>query len=177
MSIPDKIRADLKSKLWSEADRLKWASLSAAEKSKWYSIWTEAANVGGKLSAFMDPRQVRVYIKDTLLKSYTRERMSNSDTAFRSLNLPSHAHSIETYIKPHGRRLGDGRVVVWGKAADWKIVLMAVHERAFNASGVPFGAVLFESDAKFADISSRLVVESAARALKIQNLVWSNLPG
>jgi hypothetical protein len=39
------------------------------------------------------------------------------------------AEIAEVWERPHGRRLKDGRVVVWGSADDWKLILTAVHER------------------------------------------------
>lgn len=38
----------------------------------------------------------------------------------------------ESWERPHGKRLGDGRFIVWGNAEDWKLVVTAVHERAYG---------------------------------------------
>src|SRR4051794_17628797 len=108
MSIPDPVREEIKQYLWKEADRLEWSALPASDKAKYYSMWTEAAEVGGRLASFMDARKVRVYIKDTLLKPYTRERLSDEKRVFRILGLPPESETVLSYIKPHGRRLIDG---------------------------------------------------------------------
>src|SRR5262245_39228591 len=113
MSLPERIRDEVKELLWHEADRLGWSSLSANDKARYYTIWTEAEKIGGRLAGFMDPRQVRVYIKDTLLKSYTRERLDNEGRVYRILGLPADSPAVASYIKPHGRRLSDGRQIVW----------------------------------------------------------------
>jgi hypothetical protein len=49
---------------------------------------------------------------------------------------------------------------------------MALHERAFEMKGTPWGAVLFESDTKHSEPDSREVVASAAEKLGIIQLVW-----
>ena len=172
MSIPTAIRDEIKDMLWREADRLDWSSLSASAKSKYYTNWTETKEIGGRLAGFMDPRQVRVYIKDTLLKSYTRERFSDQGRVFRILRLPPDVAFSSPYIKPHGRLLQDGRQIAWSRATEWKAVLMALHERAFRDGGSPCAAVLFEAGTKHMDMKSREVVESAARKLGIETLVW-----
>lgn len=171
MSVPTKIRREIKEMLWSEADRLDWPSLSANDKSRYYSVWTETQNIGGRLGMFMDPRQVRVYIKDTLLKDYTRETSAGHDLAFRVLGLAPETQFTATYIKPHGRLLADKRQIAWSKASEWKVTLMALHERAFG-SGTPYGAVLTHAGSKFANEEDRRVVESAAAKLGIEKIVW-----
>ena len=172
MSMPTKIRDEIKDRLWREADRLEWPSLPANDKARYYSIWTEQMDIGGRLAGFMDPRQVRVYIKDTLLKPYTRERLADERPVFKILGLLGETQTVATYIKPHGRRLIDGREVAWSRASEWKATLMALHERAFEHHGAPFAAVLFESSTKHDGARERASVEDAAKKLGIQKVVW-----
>lgn len=78
----------------------------------------------------------------------------------------------EGYIKPHGRRMADGRIVCWGNSRDWKLVLMAVFERAWLAPGAsPFGAVLLETG-KTGGTRARRLVSTAAERLGIERLEW-----
>jgi hypothetical protein len=146
--------------------------LSASEKARQYTIWTETPELGGRLAAYMDPRQVRVYIKDTLLKAYTRKRMADPRRIFRILGLPIDIEVVDIFIKPHGRRLRDGRIIAWSNGTEWKATLMALHERAFHARGCPFAGILFEASTKFPDAQSRVVVETAAALLRVERLVW-----
>lgn len=171
MSVPAGIRREIKERLWSEADRLNWSALSASDKSRYYSMWTETEAVGGKLGQYMDPRKIRVYIKDTLLKSYTREASASPARVFRVLGIEEDTVVTTTFIKPHGCLLPDGRQIAWSKASDWKLTLMALHERAFEA-GEPYAAVLSEAAARFGLASQRAVVESAAERLGIKRLIW-----
>jgi hypothetical protein len=171
MSVPSTIRLEIKEALWAEADRLGWAELSATDKSRYYSIWTETETIGGRLSHYMDPRKVRVYLKDTLLKSYTRETSANPALALRVLGIDKNIIITETFIKPHGCLLSDNRQIAWSKASVWKVTLMALHERAFEDSK-PYAAVFTASASKFGLASQRAVIESAADKLGIKRLIW-----
>lgn len=171
MSVPASVRHEIKKRLWAEADRLHWSSLPAADKTRYYSVWTETESIGGRLGHYMDPRKVRVYIKDTLLKSYTRETSANPSRAFRVLGIGDEVEKDQVFIKPHGCLLADGRQIAWSRAADWKGTLMALHERAYE-SGEPYAAVLTEASTKFGIASQREVVESAARKIGVERLIW-----
>lgn len=173
MSIPDSLRLELRKRLWSIADQIGWFSLSAGEKAKQYEIWTRDPEIGGTLARYMDPGQIRVYLKDTLLKDYGRTRLSDLERPLRVLDLPNDVNIAETYIKPHGRRLADGRVFCWGRADGWKTILMAVHERAFRAGGgSPYAAILMFSSGRYRQGDSRSVVEDASEKLGIEKTIW-----
>ena len=173
MMIPEGIRDGIRDRLWATADELGWSALPDTERAKFYEIWTRDPTIGGQLGHFMDPRKVRVYIKDSLIKPYERMRLSlNENDVWRLLSLPTPELVAESYIKPHGRRLTDGKVVCWGKSRDWKLILMAVFERGQAHSGArAFGAVLLESG-RTSEEHQRQLVREAARRLGIENLAW-----
>lgn len=171
MSVPEQIRSEIKEQLWAEADRLNWSALDSNQKSRYYLIWTETPAFGGRLSNYMDARKVRVYIKDTLLKPYTREASSNPAMVRRVLNVPDDMGVQETSIKPHGIFLADGRHIVWSRASEWKATLMSLHERAFT-SGVPYAAVFTHSASRYSDPSQRAVVDDAANRLGVEVVRW-----
>jgi hypothetical protein len=138
-----------------------------------YSIWTDSEMVGRALAPFLDPRKIRVYIKDTLLKSYTRERMADDGSVLRLLGIPLGQQVIREFIKPHGRLFVDGRLVAWSKASDWKLTLMTTYERAHTIRhGSAFGVAFLESATKHPDEASREVVEEAAKRLGVERVVW-----
>ena len=173
MSVPDTTRTALREKLWQRADNLGWATLSATDKSHHYKAWTKEPEIGGRLGRYIGQGQVRVYIKDTLLKDYTRSRLAGHERPFRVLRIPEAAPVVETYTKPHGRRLEDGRVICWGRAEDWKTILMALHERTSGNSHIcPYAAVFFYCLGRYHEIHARTLVEDAATKLGIGKVIW-----
>jgi hypothetical protein len=173
MRIPEEIRDGLRDKLWTSADELGWAALNDSERSRLYEKWTRDSSVGGQLAHFMDPRKVRVYIKDSLIKPYERARLLASEAEiWRALDMAPPKAAAETFIKPHGCRLEDGRVICWGKSRDWKLILMAVFERGRSQhEGKPFGAVLLETG-KTPSAASRKLVRDAGSRLGLEKIVW-----
>jgi hypothetical protein len=173
MSVPHLVRKQLRQQLWSLADELGWISLSITEKKKLYEDWTRDQRFGGTLSRYIDKGQVRVYLKDTVMKDYTRAASADPSRPLRLLKIPPEIPSVQTYIKPHGRRLSDGRVISWGRASDWKLVLMALHERSANhRHATPFAAIFTNATGKFAEPGVRSMIEDAATKLMIQKVLW-----
>ncbi|MDF9756320.1 hypothetical protein ACVWY1_002450 [Pseudomonas sp. TE6288] len=170
--LPEKIRISIRDKIWSLADQIGWSSLNDLDRSKLYERWTKDPDVGGQLAHFMDPRKVRVYIKDSLIKPYERAKLlAAEDDIWRALDMSPPRDVSGTFIKPHGCQLDDGRVVCWGKSRDWKLVLMAAFERAINNGGVSHGVVLLETG-KTSDESSRKLVVEASLRLGIKKIAW-----
>jgi hypothetical protein len=172
MKIPDDIRKQIREHVWAVAEQVGWSDLQDSERAKYYENWTRDAAIGVRLGHFMDPRKVRVYIKDSLLKPYERVRMSgNGQAVFQHLALAS-IPIVETYVKPHGRRLEDGRIICWGKSRDWKLVLMASFERSRKVrGGMPHAVVLIESG-NTVDASVRDLIREAATRLGIERVEW-----
>jgi len=173
VSIPDAIREELTKTLWSYADELGWLTLAASSKSRYYDNWTTDPKVGGVLARFIDLGQARLYIKDALMKRYACARRGDPGTALSALGIPQKTKIRRSFVKPHGLLLADGRVVCWGRANNWKLILLAVHERVYNApNAVPFGAVLTQAGGNFSEQSTQAVVLDAAHKLGIQQLRW-----
>ncbi len=173
MSLPPQVREELQIKLYAIADSIGWANLSAVAKAKHYEDWTRNSDIGGVLARYMDKGKVRVYLKDTLLKDYTRKTLSDDSRPLRVLGITDSPAVGERFIKPHGLRLVDGRVVAWGRADDWKLILMAIYERTRAQPGSSaFGAVLLNSTGRFDEPSVRSMIEEAAKRLGVQQLVW-----
>ncbi len=171
--MPDAARDRLRDTIWKLADELGWSALTDAERSTHYERWTRDPNIGGTIAHYMDARKVRVYIKDSLLKPYERARLSGSEQKIlNSLAVPADTEVADRYIKPHGIRFADGRIVSWGNSRDWKSVVMAMYEREVLSPGSsPFGMVLIENG-KTADTKARTMVRGAAKRLGIQKVEW-----
>jgi hypothetical protein len=173
MSVPENIRKELKDRLWQEADSIGWVHVSRTVKTQWYDNWAKDPKIGGVIERYVDRRQVRIYLKDTFLKKYSAARKADPDRPLRILAIQTETELVEVYEKPHGRRLVDGRIVVWGQANEWKALLMALHERAFDCSKCePYGVVFFGATGRFADPMIREMIEDAGTKLGIQRMVW-----
>lgn len=173
MRIPDDVRDRLRDRIWSNADELGWSALNDSERARRYELWTRDPEIGGTLAHYMDPRKVRVYIKDSLLKPYERARLSGTEREILGrLGIPSDSEVVTRYIKPHGILFVDGKIVSWGNSRDWKLILMAMFERAASRhEAVAFGTVLLESG-KTGATATRVIVREAARRLGIERMEW-----
>jgi hypothetical protein len=173
VSIPAAVRESIKSALWKKADQLNWVHLSSAEKSKQYESWTKSPEIGATLSRYMDSGRVRVYIKDTLLKDYTRSRRDDASVPYKALGLREDVKVTQEFTKPHGRLLHDGRIISWGNAEDWKAIVTAQFERAYAVAGASaYGIVLFGANGKWDHRGTREMIEAAAAALGTTRVVW-----
>jgi hypothetical protein len=173
VTIPRDVYSDLKRRIEADADRVGWATTNLADKSRLYDQWVRDPLIGGVLARYLELAQVRVYIKDTLLKDYHRKRSGSAERPFRILGLGAEVEIAHTYIKPHGRRLTDGRVICWGRADNWKLIAMALHERSYGQQGsTPFAALLSEATGRFREAGVREMVEAAATKLGIHRVVW-----
>jgi hypothetical protein len=171
--ISDELRAELREELHRRCDAMDWTNMGASAKALQYGNWVDDPTIGGRLEPFLEGKgRIRVYIKDTLLKSYHRSKQSGARIPLLHLGLDPSTAYLRTYEKPHGLLLAGNRVVCWGRAADWKNVLMAAFERAFEVDEQPYGAVLLEPSARFAGGADRDMVEEAAKRLQIYDLRW-----
>lgn len=172
--VPKDIRDQIQRRLWAKADDLKWSKLSDSERTNWYENWTKERDIGETLSHFMDPRRVRVYIKDSLLKPYIRAQLgSELERVMVALGIDIAAIETQvTYSKPHGRRLDDGRVVCWGSSRDWKAIVISVFERAYqDGKSSPYAAVFVEGGKTMGTPAREMICE-AGRRLGLQKIIW-----
>ena len=173
MKIPEKAFHRIRSSLWKSADDLNWPTLSSTQKSAIFEEWIRDEQVGGTLSRYLDSGSVRVYIKDTIMKPYAHERIRDFRPIAKFLGISDELSIAETYFKPHGRRLSDGKVICWGNSRDWKSVLFAVFERAYAVrSCTPFAAVIMFPTGKYQQTEYRKMMETASRNLGIYRLEW-----
>jgi hypothetical protein len=173
MKIPDKISLGVRDRLWGLADRIGWATLSDSQKSAFYEQWIQDDDVGQILARYMRPQNIRVYVKDTILKPYGRERIKEVSPILSLLGLPQDMGIVREYIKPHGRLLCDDRIICWGHARDWKAVIVSVFERAWRIpKGKAYAAILMYSSGKMMQPNERRLVSDASQYLGIERLIW-----
>ncbi|MCG3178260.1 MAG: hypothetical protein BIFFINMI_00586 [Phycisphaerae bacterium] len=175
MKLPDTVLDGLREKLWTLADGLKWATLPDRQKTQYYENWSRDRDIGGVISRYIPDQNVRLYIKDTIMKPYVLDRLEDPNRVRKALGIPLEAGTAENYTKPHGLRLDDGRILCWGLAANWKNLIMAVHERSHLAAKArPFGLVLMYAGGRMQEGPFREMVEDAAKKLKIEKVIWLN---
>ena len=171
MTIPDDVRKMIKARLWEAAEVLDWDSLTAKEKAQHYSQWTDS-EIGRALATHMDARAVRVYIKDSLLKGFSRQKLNEHEGLILRILGRDKADVVASFIKPHGFRFVDGSFVTWGRADDWKTVLGTTFERAHDYQDAQPVVVLFRAAPRYVRPSSRGLVEEAAKRLGMARCVW-----
>lgn len=173
MSVPKGIRKQLLDNLSKEADDLGWLTLSDAEKSHWYDTWADEASIGGVLGHYRDQQGIRVFIKDSLMKSYTRQAQSDDRSMRRILGVDQRLRVTQTHIKPHGRWYEDGTVAAWGRASGWKLILLTLYERIDGRVDVKCSAIILtHALGRYADLEVRSMVEEAARRLGVDKVIW-----
>ena len=172
MAVPSDVRKSICSLLWKQADDMDWTCLNNFQKSQQYKNWTQDDKIGGVLSRYMPLGRVHPYIKDSLLKPYAKSKKPEKDDILRLLEMDSQ-EPVEEYIKPLGVRLKDGKIIVWGRAVDWKIVLLAIFERAKESKRfIAHAAILTESNGKFSSQSYCSIIQEAADLLHINKLLF-----
>lgn len=173
MNVPRDVRTRVRAELWRLAEELDWNSLGSREKATFYQQWTDSDSIGSVLAMHMDARAVRVYIKDTLLKGFSRHKLEQHRAMVLRALRRSDEEPVEVFIKPHGLRFADGALVAWGRADDWKVLLGSLFERGhgLDASRV---AVLLGASPRFTSPSSRAIVEDAAARLGVRRLIWGD---
>jgi hypothetical protein len=173
--VPLKILKELHSRVWADADAVNWLRLADPERSRQYERWISDPNVGGVIGQFVDERNIRVYLKDSVMKPYTRERTKGVGAVFGALGIPETEVCLSEWIKPHGRILFDQRCICWGPADDWKSIILAVYERAYrNPPATPYAAVFIGPPGKMAQAGEQNLANAVARKLGLKKLVWGD---
>ncbi|MSR06051.1 MAG: hypothetical protein EXR93_03135 [Gemmatimonadetes bacterium] len=172
-TVPDPIREEIRERLWAQADDLGWDRLSDVDRSAAYARWTDDPGIGGTLGRYLKKGEIRVYIKDSLLKPYSREKRADHRPYLKAAGIDPDSRVTDQRIKPHGVLLENGVMVVWAKARDWKAALTAVHEWSFERQDVGSRTVILDSAAgKYQDSRVRRLVGDAASRLGITPPIW-----
>lgn len=171
MRLPKAIKQQVQERLWRKAEAAGWEGMTVIERARQYAIWVEDPEIGTVLAHYIDPRKVHSYIKDTLMKPYSRASMSDVGSVLSVLGSSTN-DIVEQFERPHGILLKGARVVCWGKADDWKLVVLAVHERAYVRKAQPYAAVLLPPMIRFFMPDERAVVHDASSKLGLEHLLW-----
>ena len=150
------------------ADAADWMHLTVEQRRALYEKWSADPGVGGALGQVMQPTQVRVYLKDTLMKSYFRAKRTRLPELLSAMSLPldgvTRRFTAPTAILTEGPRL-----YTLTPAIHWKIALMNTFERASSVAGLKRNLLLIErhTTGKFVDSAYRRMIEGVAQRLEI----------
>ena len=173
MAIPEEVRKIVYERVWAEADSIGWNGLTITEKTEQYRNWALSDEVGGVLSKYMDVERVHPYIKDSIIKAYSRSTSLSINKALCLAGIKDSDNSpVEEYIKPFGVRLSDRNIILWGRAVDWKIVLLAMFERTYGNDYTPKCAILTNCFGKFDTKLFENLITTAAGKLGIESIVF-----
>lgn len=171
--VPDEVRQMLRDRVRRAAAAASWGSITNLERASLYDQWTDDPQIGGVVGRYVDRSQIRVYIKDTLLKRVAQDLLADPARAMRVLRVATETEVATEYRQPYGRAFADGRLIAWGAAEHWRLVLTAIHERAWaNPALRPYGAVLMRAAGRFHEDRFRAMVDDARRKLGIEKLAW-----
>lgn len=170
MAVPSDVKTALSKIIWKEADELDWTHISIHQKAVQYKFWAQDERIGQVLSRYMPIERVHPYIKDSMLKAYANSKKLHAKVVLGFLHLDSSARAAK-YKQPFGIRLDDGKIVCWGRALDWKIILLAIFERSLERSSYSaHSVILTDSHGKFASTKFQGIVKEAARKLEIDSV-------
>jgi hypothetical protein len=171
--LPEEVRKHLLDVVRSRCDAVGFAELSPVDAATRYKTWTDDPEIGGELSRYIPREEVRVYIKDSLVKPYLVSHQEDPIPILRAAGRLVGLEVVARRKKPHGVMLSDGTFVVWSNARDWKTSLMALHEARWEHPGRgPLILVQTRASGQWGESSHRRVVEDAANKLGIDRVVW-----
>lgn len=161
-------------KVYQKADELDWGHLTIPERQRQYENWTSDPDIGGKLAEIMPVNRVRVYLKDTVLRQYSKKHKVSIVQLIDSLNIKYDAIT-RIYEKPEGVLCDGLNLYTTTAAKDWKSALASAFERAY-LMGHKRENLLIITDhivGRFVDQEYRELIEDAASRLEI-SVVWLN---
>jgi len=145
MAVPEDVVEKIFRRLFQDADAVGWTNLADKQRSKHYEQWVESPEVGQVLLKYIAQDRVRVWIKDRVMKEYTRARygvgkysgfvaqtnLDPSELLSRALGPSWEQEGDKIEIKPFrvAAVSGDRRVrFCWGAGKDFKHLVWAALE-------------------------------------------------
>lgn len=177
MTVPDDVRESLRRIVSERARSARWPGLTQSARTQLLDAWTADPIIGGSLESFMARSKVRSYIKDVLLRTGTRVSVRDGlETAMlRRASLSGHRVK-RRLAKPGGVILENGKVITWGRAQDWKALILTAFERDEQGLGPCAAIVLTEAAGHMATPNIQKIVEDACRRLEVPAPIWLSGP-
>lgn len=170
MTLPGSVRIQLRARLFAAANELGWNGLTPQERSAAYARWAASEEIGGVLSRYMPLERIRVYIKDSLLKSYARTTELSEEAVLLELGLTGTSEVVIRMIKPHSVALANAQLISWGRAASWKDVVVSTYLRCREGGMKCGGLVLTDCSGAYDSEDFRAMVLDIASRLEITHV-------
>lgn len=165
---PTEVKAMVAQRVHATADSVDWTHLTITQKQSYYEAWTADPEIGGALASIIDPGRVRVYLKDTVMKSYRRAQRKTIQQLLASMSIDCDS-VIREFIQPEGVLCEGTHLYTVAVAREWKGALMSVYERQYEIGRVQTNIVFFteHTAGRFIDRSYRDLIQSAAQRLGV----------
>lgn len=162
------IKRRVRAEVHARAAAAGWANLGRERRRELYERWSEDPAVGGLLSEVMQPHQVRVYLKDTVLKKYARGARPGLPALLQGMGV--RWDEVTRWYTTPAAMLCDGKALyTLALAKDWKIAVMNAFERRCDAGPLERNLVLLtdHTAGRLVDRDYRGIIEAAGRRLDV----------
>ncbi len=162
------IKAAVAQRVYALADALDWMHLNIEQHKQYYEAWTIDPQIGEILSQVMPPGRVRVYIKDTLMKTYMENHRPVLKSLLTSMSI-SYNKVTKEFEKPQALLCDGTRMYTLTKAREWKTTLMTAFERGCEVRKLEKNTVFITeyTAGRFVDKEYQDLINAAADRLSI----------
>ncbi len=163
------IKAEVTQLVHDIANEVDWQHLTIPQRKQYYEDWTLDSRIGGRLRMVMQPSQVRVYLKDTVMKAYSRAQRPQLPYLLESMDIDCDRVQQE-FIKPVAILCNDGNLYTIAAAKEWKTAIMSAFERGATVKYLQRNVVFIidHTTGRFVDKSYRAIIDEAARRLNVE---------
>ncbi len=140
--IPRHIREEISRSILKRAVEIGWEDLPNSKRSSYYEEWASNPKIGGRLSDYVPPERIRVWIKDGPMKEFKRAKRGLGPYADLAPKAQKHEEEISEKALGQGWQVVDGSIrvkpnrfdaerddervtVLWGTRIDLKHLVWA----------------------------------------------------
>lgn len=166
------IKLKITKEIYAIADEIDWLHLTISERQKHYEIWTADPNIGGQLEEVIDPRRVRVYLKDTIMKQYSKSKRPDLKKLLSQYSI-TYEKITREFSKPVSLLCDTRDLYTLAVAKEWKTAIMSAFERGYSVRNLRQNKIFITDHTigRFVDQSYRTLIQTAGYKLGIE-IVW-----
>jgi len=169
LELPGNPRQDIIKRVRELADKADWYHLKIHERSALYAQWVNDPTIGGELAKTEGAERVRIFLKDTVIKQYMREKRPKLRYLLKQMSLDCRYVTRE-FEKPVALLCDSKRLYTLALAKEWRVAILSAYERAHGVTGLVENLVFFtDHDVdRYTDRSYKALIESAAEKLDVK---------